>query len=111
MPAAEDFPAIPWQVSRHIITKLADARAYQINQACMVINNPKTPPVRIHAFRGDKAAFKDLLAAVLTRFSGTEFFAPAIFPELLGKDVFEPLGFVREPLNQLLMRRDLCPNR
>jgi hypothetical protein len=107
MRSAADFPEIPWQVSRHAVTKLADARAYKANDACVVISNPKTSPIRIHALLGDGDAPKNTLSAVLNKFPGCEFFAPPIFPEYLASQVFEPLGFVREPLNQILMRHDL----
>jgi hypothetical protein len=46
-------------------------------------------------------------AAVLRKFPESEFFAREIFPEEFGPKVFEPLGFKREPLNQILMRHDL----
>jgi ribosomal protein S18 acetylase RimI-like enzyme len=109
MRSAVDFPDIPWQVSRHAVMKLADARAYKIDKACVVISNPKTPPIRIHALLGDSNASRNALATVLGKFPGSEFFAPAIFPERFGAQLFQPLGFAREPLNQILMRHDLRP--
>jgi len=55
----------------------------------------------------DSATARNVLAAVLKKFPESEFFAREIFPEELGPKVFELLGFVREPLNQILMRHDL----
>ncbi len=100
-----DFPEIPWQISRHAVAKLAQATAYKGDNACVVISNPDAPPIRIHALLGNKTAFRKVLAAVLSKFPNREFFAPALFPERIG--IFQSLGFVREPLNQFLMRHDL----
>lgn len=102
-----EFPEIPWQVSRHVVLTLADASAYQIDNTCVVIANPINSPVRIFALLGDESRFKEVLSAVMAKFADQEFWAPAIFPERLGEQVFQPLGFAREPLNQILMRRDL----
>jgi len=43
----------------------------------------------------------------MQRYPDREFFTPPFFPEQLGEEVFQPLGFVREPLSQFLMRYDL----
>jgi hypothetical protein len=97
-----DFSDIPWQASRHAVAKLADARAYRIDNLCVVIINPAATPVRIHALLGydgvNGTAARDVLASVLKKFPESEFF---------GREIFQPFGFVREPLNQILMRHDL----
>lgn len=105
MRGGADFPEIPWQVSRHAVAKLAQAQAHKGDNACVVISNPEAPPIRIHALLGDKTTFRRVLSAVLGKFPGREFFAPALFPESIR--TFQSLGFVREPLNQFLMRHDL----
>lgn len=106
-----EFPDIPWQISRHAVAKLTDARGYGIGGVCVVISNPVITPIRIHALLGydsaNGATARNVLAAVLEKFAEKEFFAREIFPEQFGPAIFEPLGFVPEPLNQILMRRDL----
>jgi hypothetical protein len=104
-----DFPGIPWQISRHAVAKLTGARAYQIDNFCVVIGNPNVAPIRIHALLGYDVSTtaRTVLAAVLKKFPESEFFAREIFPEQFGAEIFQPLGFVREPLNQFLMRHDL----
>ena len=111
--SAIEYPDLPWQISRHAMTKLpAAARAYQLNETCIVIGDPETKPIRVHGLFSsggdmDWNALRTGLVGVLSKFPKREFFAPAIFPEQFGAEIFEPLGFVREPLNQFLMRKDL----
>ena len=112
MPGALEYPVLPWQISRHAIAKLASARAYRINNSSIVIGDPETPPVRVYGFFNDPETvdwekLRLALSSVLAHFPKRDFFAPAIFPEKFGSEIFEPLGFVREPLNQFLMRKDL----
>lgn len=105
-----EFPQIPWQVSRYAVTKLADARAYQLDNGCVVIGNPNLTPIRLHALIGPDATLEApriIVAGLIEKFPESEFFAPPIFPEQFGTGIFEPLGFVREPFNQFLMRYDL----
>ena len=106
-----DFPDIPWQISRHAVAKLADARAYRIDNLYVVISDPAATPVRIYSLLGydggNGATARNVLTAVLNKFPKSEFFAREIFPEQFGPEIFQPLGFVREPLNQILMRHDL----
>lgn len=111
-PTAIEYPNLPWQISRHAIAKLSAARAYRADTSAVVIGDPESPPVRVHGFFNvaenvDWKTLRSALASVLERFPNREFFAPAIFPEEFGVEIFEPLGFVREPLNQFLMRKDL----
>lgn len=110
--SAIEYPNLPWQISRHAIAKLADTRAYRANNASIVIGNPESPPVRVHglfsnAKNVDWESLRIALRSVLRLFPKREFFAPPIFPEEFGVEIFEPLSFSREPLNQFLMRRDL----
>jgi ribosomal protein S18 acetylase RimI-like enzyme len=111
MPSALEYPILPWQISRYAVAKLEMAHAFCLNDACVVIGSIETQPIRLHGFFGydgqNWEGLRDVIAAVLGRFPEKEFFAPAIFPERFGAGIFEPLGFVREPLNQFLMRRDL----
>jgi ribosomal protein S18 acetylase RimI-like enzyme len=110
MPDAFEYPNIPWQISRHAVLKAPGARAFRNDAARVVIGEPSVKRIRVHAFfaaEQDWKALRSVLATVIQQFPSCEFFAPAIFPEEFGLEIFEPLGFAREPLNQLLMRRDL----
>ena|ERR1700726_446292 len=103
-------PGFTDEASRHAVAKAADARAYKIGDASVVVSNPNVAPIRILALLGnssDASALRNVLGAVLARFHAIEFFARETFPEVFGPDIFEPLGFVKEPLNQILMRHDL----
>lgn len=105
-----DYPDVPWQVSRYVVAKLPEGRAYKIGTTCAVIGNPSASPIRIYALLGsansDSVAKRDILIALSHKFPEAEFFAAHLFPEEF-IEVFEPLGFKREPLNQFLMRREL----
>ena len=110
-PDAFEYPDIPWQISRHAALKAPGARAFR-NDAVrgVVIGEASVKRIRVYAFfaaEQDWKALRSLLPAVIQQFPSCEFFAPAVFPEQFGLEIFEPLGFVREPLNQLLMRREL----
>ena len=107
---ALDYPELPWQISRHAIVKLPLAQAFRDENACTVIGDPAAATIRLHGFFAesfDWSQLRTLTAAILSRYGDKEFFAPAIFPEQFGREIFEPLGFIREPLNQFLMRREL----
>ena len=109
-PSAFDYPEIPWQISRHAVLKLAAAQAFRIGDTAIVIGDARSLPIRVHAFftlPGKIDEIRSAFSAILQRFPGSEFFAPAIFPEKFGEQIFQPLGFIREPLNQFLMRQDL----
>jgi ribosomal protein S18 acetylase RimI-like enzyme len=109
-PSAFEYPKIPWQISRHAILKAPGARAFRNAAVCVVIGDIAVQRIRVHAFfaaEQDWKALRGVLAAVIRQFPNREFFAPAIFPEQFGREIFAPLGFAREPLNQLLMRREL----
>jgi GNAT superfamily N-acetyltransferase len=112
MPDAFEYPDIPWQISRHAVLKGPGARAFRNDAVCVVIGETSMTMkrIRVHAFfaaEQDWKALRSVLAEVIQQFPNREFFAPAIFPEQFGLEIFEPLGFVCEPLNQLLMRRTL----
>jgi len=110
MPNAFEYPNIPWQISRYAVLKAPGARAFRNDAVCVVIGETSVKGIRVHAFfaaEQDWKALRSVFASVIQQFPSCEFFAPAIFPEQFGLEIFEPLGFAREPLNQLLMRRDL----
>jgi len=100
LPSAREFPELPWQISRDAVAKLESARAFASDRALAVISDPTaTGPIRVHAVSSRQA-----LSAVLQRHLDREFVARPFFPESLGQEIFEPLGFTREPLTQWLMR-------
>jgi GNAT superfamily N-acetyltransferase len=109
--SAFDYPDWPWQISRFAIAKLAVGHAFSSNNACVVVGDPEVKPIRIHAFAGidgrNWETARKITGAVMAKWPEDEFFAPQLFPEPIGREVFEPLGFKREPLNQFLMRKDL----
>ena len=106
-----DYPELPWQISRHAAAKVVSGRAFRAGDAVVIIGTPKGSPVRIYAFLdGDGnnwESFRSLTSAVLARFPKHEFFAPAVYPEQFGVEIFEPLKFRKEFLSQFLMRKDL----
>ena len=108
-PSARDYPDIPLQISRHAVAKVAKTRAFQHGTVRVIISDPETPPVRVHSVFSTGGNWDELRAAVdavMTRFANLEFFAPPVWPEEFGANVFEPLGFAREPITQFLMRCD-----
>jgi hypothetical protein len=87
-----------------------NARAFNCGDACVVIGDPTAAPIRVHALLSgldNPEPVRVALEAVAARYPGRELFAPPIWPEDYSATVFEPLGFVREPITQFLMRRDL----
>jgi len=111
-PVAEDYPEVPWQVSRLAAAKLGPpARAFALGPARLVYSDPPTGPWRVHGLFVDPATapattpLRELLGALIRRHPGQAWVAPAIFPEGTGREVFGKLGFGLEPLNQFLMVR------
>lgn len=110
IPSAQEYPELPWPISRHAIAKSAARCAFHSGPALIVMGDPEVSPVRVHALscsnRMDWTALRETLSAFLQRYPDREFFTPAVFPEQFGQEVVQPLGFVREPLSQFLMRYD-----
>ena len=114
-PCARDYPARPWQVSRHLVARIAPgARAFATadGAARIVVTDPTAEDRRFAAWfstpSSDPAqdnwpALRALAAEVLRRFPGCAWRAPAIQPENCGREIFAPLGFEREALRQVLM--------
>ena len=106
-----DYPELPWQISRHAAAKVAWGRAFRVEDVAVVIGTPNAGPVRIHAFLGcdgsNWQSFRNLTSSVLAKFPSHEFYAPAVYPEQFGAEIFEPLKFHKESLSQFLMRKDL----
>lgn len=113
LPSALEYPDLPWQVSRHAIAKLAKGRAFGARNALIVTGDLEASPVRLHALSCPSSDFiewpalREALRALLQLYPDREFYTPAVFPEQFGEKVFQPLGFAREPLSQVLMRSEL----
>jgi len=111
IPSALEYPDLPWPISRHAIAKSAARCAFHSGPALIVVGDPEVSPIRVHALscsdRMDWAALRETLSALLQRYPDREFFTPPVFPEQFGQEVFQPLGFAREPMSQFLMRYDL----
>lgn len=115
IPAAMDYPELPWQISRHAAAKALVTRAFRTETVCIIIGDPEATPVRIYAALSVDPPrglvwheMRSVLAGVIARFPKRDFFAPAIFPEDFGTQLFEPLGFKFEPISQFLMRREIA---
>ncbi len=113
LPSTFEFPDTPWPVSRHAVAKIASARAYSFGSVTIVIGDPETAgPIRVHALSVLEStekwpAMREALRAILEAFPGREFFAPPVFPEVFGREIFSPANFARAPLSQFLMRREI----
>lgn len=109
--AAPEYPQLPWQVSRHAATKVASARAFALDDVAVVIGDPRSTPIRVHAFLGGNhhnwESLRELARQLLGKYPEAEFYAPPIFPEQFGTEIFQPLKFEQEKLSQFLMRKDL----
>ena len=111
LPTTLEYPDLPWQVSRHAATKVASGRAVERGNVAVVIGDPRATPIRLHAFLGADGknweSLRKLTRELLARFPEAEFYAPPIFPERFGQEIFQPLEFEQEKLSQFLMRKDL----
>lgn len=110
-PGTIDYPTLPWQISRHAAAKVARAHAYAVADVAVVVGDTDTSPIRLHGFPGFDGSnwplVRDLTSDLVARFPGREFYAPPIFPETFGREVFQPLGFQQDKISQFLMRKDL----
>jgi ribosomal protein S18 acetylase RimI-like enzyme len=107
--AVREYPEIPWPISRHAIARVPKTSAFSAGDVRVVISDTEATPLRIHGLLSASGDWDELRAAVgaLTAlFPERELFAPPIWPEEYGANLFEPLGFKREPISQFLMRRD-----
>ena len=110
MPNARIYPDIPWPISRHAIARVEKTQAFVRQNCCVIIGDPDAPAIRVHGLLSnphDSIDLRAVLSELLARYSEKEFFAPPVWPEEFGREIFEPLGFTPEPLTQFLMRRDL----
>lgn len=110
-----DYPELPWQISRLAMLKAPPGtRAFATPTARVIIANPAISPVRVlalltHLPDPTGTRRRQALGAVIDRFPGVAWWGPALFPEAWGAEIFRPLGFQPEPLNQFLMRKTFAP--
>jgi len=111
LPAALDYPLLPWQISRHAAAKVLSGRAYAAGDVAIVLGDPKVSPIRLHGFPGfdgkNWEMLRNLTAVVLAKFPEREFYALPVFPEQFGNEIFSPLKFRQEKISQFLMRKEL----
>ena len=76
MPASQEYPDLPWQISRHAIVKLERTAAFSTGRVCAVVSDPGATPIRLHALMSDsrgQAGCRELLRALIHRFAEREF--------------------------------------
>ncbi len=111
--SAHGLPDLPWQISPETIAHAAPpAVAFRFGASAILVTNPAAEVVGIRALvthrehRG-RGSSRALLRAVLARYPGKEWRAPAIFPEEM-EGAFIAAGLARTPLSQWQMTRSLA---
>jgi GNAT superfamily N-acetyltransferase len=105
---------LPWQLSGESIAQMnPPARAYQKEQACIVISNPALEHVVIWSLLVEPEARgqglgTQMLKHVIAKHTGKTWHVPAVFPEEFAR-VFERAGFEQDKLSQWQMRLTLIP--
>jgi ribosomal protein S18 acetylase RimI-like enzyme len=100
---------LPWQLSAETIAQLhPPSRAYQSDQAYIVVSNPEPNDIVIWSLLVEPQARGNgfgtqMLKSIMTQHPNKTWHIPAILPEELGK-VFEHAGFTREQLSQWQMK-------
>jgi len=95
----------------HLIRMGLPNRAYQLDQACVIVTDPAQDVIGVRALivepshPGEHQASR-LIRALWAQFPGKQWRVPALCPEAYG-GFFEKLGFTRQALNQVQMRFDL----
>ncbi|MBS0659048.1 MAG: GNAT family N-acetyltransferase [Verrucomicrobia bacterium] len=113
-PHFQEYPNVAWPACRHLLGKTAPGvRAFVQGDVCIVLTAPDVSPVRVvlllsgHAEHANWPQLRAALAALTRRFPERSWTVPPVLPDDLGREVFAPLGFEPEPLNQVLMTRAL----
>jgi GNAT superfamily N-acetyltransferase len=111
IPSPVEYPTLSWPISRHAAAKVAAGRAFRLDDVAVVTGDPAISPIRLHAYLGFNGSnwqsLRRLTNGVLAKFAGYDFFTPPIFPEEFGTEIFRPLKFRQESINQFLMRKHL----
>jgi ribosomal protein S18 acetylase RimI-like enzyme len=110
MTMVRDYPEIPWPISRHAFAKVERTRAYAHEDVCVAISEPAPGKMRVHGLfspPNEWSKLRSLLLAIVSSYADLEFFAPPVWQEEFGNEVFQPLGFEKEKLSQFFMRYDI----
>lgn len=109
-----EYPAIPWQVSRHAAARLAPhSRAFAFGRSLAAVTNPAADPAirMLHQLpegsEPDWAELRSLVESLLTLIPKRRWTVLPIIPEEMGEKVFAQLGFRRQRLNQFQMALNL----
>lgn len=106
-------PDLPWQISPETIAHATPpAVAWRFGASAVLISNPAADTIGIRALitrrdRRGRGSSRTLLRAVMARYPGKEWRAPAIFPEEMG-EAFMTAGLARTALSQWQMTRPLA---
>jgi ribosomal protein S18 acetylase RimI-like enzyme len=115
-----EYPAVPWQVSVHAALKLAPgSRVLGLGKSLVALMNTEREPVFRMVHQGPDAApepdwaeLRQLVAGCFALFPGRQRWSfPPIVPEQIGQNLFGPLGFSRQKLNQFQMELTLTPGQ
>jgi ribosomal protein S18 acetylase RimI-like enzyme len=100
---------LPWQVSGTSVARFGPpARGYQLDHAYAVISDPSQPIIALRALivppeqRRNGQATR-LMQAIKAAHAYKQFTIPQIFPDEVGINFFEKIGFIRKELNQVQM--------
>ena len=113
-PTRFEYPAIPWQVSRHAAARLApQSRAFAFGRSLAAVTSPAADPAirMLHQLpegsEPDWAELRSLVESLLTLIPKRRWTVLPIIPEEMGEKVFAQLGFSRQRLNQFQMALNL----
>jgi ribosomal protein S18 acetylase RimI-like enzyme len=100
---------LPWQVSGNSVARFGPpTRGYQLDRAYAVISDPSQPIIALRAlivppeYRRKGQATR-LIQAIKAAHPNAQVTIPQIFPDEMGINFFEKIGFIRKELNQVQM--------
>lgn len=105
------YPNVPWQASATSLAQFTPPyRGYRLGLAYALISDPSGSLIRLHAVVVEQDArglgwATRLLRALAAVHPNKAWKAPIIVPEEFAPELFRRLGFQRETLTQLQMRR------
>jgi len=103
---------LPWQISGESLAQSgAPSRAYQLDGAYAVISNPEAEQIGIRSVIVRPEARQQgqatlLLKTIIAQHPNKKWLVPALCPEEIG-GLFEGVGFRRDKLSQLQMRKQI----
>lgn len=105
-------PDLPWQVSGGTLAQMSlPARGFRQGAAFAALSDVAQPVLSLRALvvapdSRRQGQARRLVRALRSRFPEKTWKVPILWPEECAPGLFESLGFVRETLTQLQMRRD-----